>query len=217
MLDELTAAGEIYWIGDGPIGDSDGWVRWYVADQDPLRHTASRSSIAARSSLPPLAAAVRTSLTPCCPRALQSAIAPSTWMLVGAGLGRPGDRGHLCPRSQLAVSGVHRRPSRPIARTHRTRLAGGGLGRTARTPRFTTPTTAGRWSLVQRSPSSASDRLASEIFAQLDRYGVVTRGSVLTENAEGGFRPTGRSVCSRSQASVAADTSSKAWVRASSP
>ena len=35
MLDELTAAGEIYWVGDGPIGDSDGWVRWYVADQEP--------------------------------------------------------------------------------------------------------------------------------------------------------------------------------------
>ena len=27
----------------------------------------------------------------------------------------------------------------------------------------------------------------SSVFAQLDRYGVVTRGSVLTENAEGGF------------------------------
>jgi ATP-dependent Lhr-like helicase len=31
------------------------------------------------------------------------------------------------------------------------------------------------------------DRLAIDLFAQLDRYGVVTRGSVLTENAEGGF------------------------------
>jgi len=29
--------------------------------------------------------------------------------------------------------------------------------------------------------------LASDIFTLLDRYGVVTRGSVLTENAEGGF------------------------------
>ena len=63
-------------------------------------------------------------------------------------------------------------------------------------PRFTTPTTAGRWSLVQRSPSSASDRLASEIFAQLDRYGVVTRGSVLTENAEGGFGTAYRALSS---------------------
>ena len=35
MLDELTATGEVFWVGDGPIGDSDGWVRWYVADQEP--------------------------------------------------------------------------------------------------------------------------------------------------------------------------------------
>ena len=63
-----------------------------------------------------------------------------------------------------------------------------------------------------------SDRLASDIFAQLDRYGVVTRGSVLTENAEGGFGAAYRALSSlEEQASVAADTSSKAWVRLSSP
>ena len=28
-------AGEMYWVGDGPIGETDGWVRWYVADQEP--------------------------------------------------------------------------------------------------------------------------------------------------------------------------------------
>lgn len=33
----------------------------------------------------------------------------------------------------------------------------------------------------------ARSRLATEIFNQLDRYGVITRGSVLTEEAEGGF------------------------------
>ena len=35
MLDELTTAGEVYWVGDGPIGESDGWVRWYAADAEP--------------------------------------------------------------------------------------------------------------------------------------------------------------------------------------
>jgi ATP-dependent Lhr-like helicase len=34
---------------------------------------------------------------------------------------------------------------------------------------------------------SASTQLAADIFAQLDRYGVVTRGSVMTENVPGGF------------------------------
>jgi ATP-dependent Lhr-like helicase len=38
--------------------------------------------------------------------------------------------------------------------------------------------------------------LASDIFAQLDRYGVVTRGSVLTENAEGGFSTAYRALSS---------------------
>lgn len=49
------------------------------------------------------------------------------------------------------------------------------------------PVTAGRWSLVQRQPITAATQLAADIFAQLDRYGVVTRGSVLTENLTGGF------------------------------
>ena len=35
LLDELTASGEVAWVGDGGIGDSDGWVRWYVAGAEP--------------------------------------------------------------------------------------------------------------------------------------------------------------------------------------
>ena len=35
MLDELTSSGEVFWVGDGPIGDNDGWVRWFTADMDP--------------------------------------------------------------------------------------------------------------------------------------------------------------------------------------
>ena len=35
MLDELTTSGEVFWVGDGPIGDNDGWVRWFTADMDP--------------------------------------------------------------------------------------------------------------------------------------------------------------------------------------
>jgi ATP-dependent Lhr-like helicase len=49
---------------------------------------------------------------------------------------------------------------------------------------------------VNRSPSSAADRLAADVFAQLDRYGVVTRGSVMNENAEGGFGAAYRALSS---------------------
>ena len=107
------------------------------------------------------------------------------WELVWAGL-VTGDT--FAPVRSLAASGAHRRPSRP---SRRERIGSGSLAEDwdgpARTPRVVTPTTAGRWSLVQRSSPTPADRLASDIFAQLDRYGVVTRGSVLTENAEGGF------------------------------
>jgi ATP-dependent Lhr-like helicase len=191
MLDELTATGEIFWVGDGPIGDSDGWVRWYVSGQEPHAARGEPEQYRSQEILAALAdrgASFFEALLPSGSAVTdRSQYIDALWELVWAGL-VTGDT--FAPVRSLAASGAHRRPSRPIARTHRIRLAGGGLGlggRSARTPRVVTPTTAGRWSLVQRSSPTASERLASNIFAQLDRYGVVTRGSVLTENAEGGF------------------------------
>ena len=201
MLDELTAAGEIYWVGDGPIGDSDGWVRWYVADQEPHAPRGEPSQFRSQELLAALASGGAYFFDALLPAGLlvadRSQYLDALWELVWAGQ-VTGDT--FSPVRSLAASGAHRRPSRPIARTHRTRLAGRGLGRPARTPRFTMPTAAGRWSLVQRSSSSGADRLASDIFAQLDRYGVVTRGSVLTENAEGGFGAAYRALSSLEEA-----------------
>jgi ATP-dependent helicase Lhr and Lhr-like helicase len=201
MLDELTTAGEIYWVGDGQIGDSDGWVRWYVTDQQPHPPRGEPSQFRSQELLAALASGgayfFDALLAPGLPIADRARYLDALWELVWAGL-ITGDT--FAPVRSLAASGAHRRPSRPIARTHRTRLAGGGLSRPARTPRFTTPTAAGRWSLVQRSSVTAADRLASDIFAQLDRYGVVTRGSVLTENAEGGFGAAYRALSSLEEA-----------------
>jgi ATP-dependent helicase Lhr and Lhr-like helicase len=201
MLDELTAAGEIYWVGDGHIGDSDGWVRWYVADQEPHAPRSEPSQFRSQELLAALASGgayfFEALPPPGLPVTDRSQYLDALWELVWAGL-VTGDT--FAPVRSLAASGAHRRPTRPVARTHRTRLTGGGLGRPARTPRFTTPTAAGRWSLVQRSPATAADRLAADIFAQLDRYGVVTRGSVLTENAEGGFGAAYRALSSLEEA-----------------
>ncbi len=201
MLDELTAAGEIYWVGDGQIGESDGWVRWYATDQEPHAPRGEPSQFRSQELLAALASGgayfFDTLLPPGLPIADRSQYLDALWELVWAGL-VTGDT--FAPVRSLAASGAHRRPNRPVARTHRTRLAGAGLGRPTRTPRFSTPTAAGRWSLVQRSTSNAADRLASDIFAQLDRYGVVTRGSVLTENAEGGFGAAYRALSSLEEA-----------------
>ena len=201
MLDELTAAGEIYWVGDGPIGDSDGWVRWYVADQDPHSTHGEPEQYRGQEIMAALDERGASFFDTLLPSGLavadRSQYVDALWDLVWAGLVAADT---FAPVRSLASSGAHRRPNRPIARTHRVRLAGGGLRGPGRTPRVTTPTTAGRWSLVQRSSASAADRLASDIFALLDRYGVVTRGSVLTENAEGGFGAAYRALSSLEEA-----------------
>ena len=188
LLDELTAAGEVYWVGDGPIGESDGWVRWYVTDQDPRPAQVEPAGYRGQEILAALSGGGAYFFDGLLPPGLAPAdraqYVAALWDLVWAGL-VTGDS--FAPVRMLAAGGAHKRPARPTARTHRSRLAGGGLGRPTRQHRFSSPTTAGRWTLVDRSPSTAAERLAAEVFAQLDRYGVVTRGSVMTENSEGGF------------------------------
>jgi ATP-dependent Lhr-like helicase len=189
MLDELTASGEVSWVGDGAIGDSDGWVRWFVAGAEP---SALRSAPAHHRSgelLEALAGGGAYFFDALVPREAllgdRSEYVAALWDLVWAGL-VTGDT--FAPVRALASGGAHRKaPSRPTARTHRARLAGGGLARSGRVPRITSPTTAGRWSLVPRSDTTPAERLATDVFAQLDRYGVASRGSVMTESGEGGF------------------------------
>jgi ATP-dependent helicase Lhr and Lhr-like helicase len=197
LLDELTAAGEIFWVGDGPIGESDGWVRWYIAGQQPHPARGEPEQYRSQELLAALAERGASFFDALIPSGLavadRSQYVDALWELVWAGLVTSDT---FAPVRGLAGRGAHRRPSRPTPRLHRVRLAGGGLGRATRTQRIVTPTTAGRWSLVHRSSQSAADRLASDIFAQLDRYGVVTRGSVLTENAEGGFGTAYRALSS---------------------
>ncbi|WP_233549284.1 Lhr family helicase, partial [Clavibacter lycopersici] len=52
------------------------------------------------------------------------------------------------------------------------------------------PTAAGRWSIVPLAETDATVRAASTAELLLERYGVVTRGSVMTERVPGGFALT---------------------------
>ena len=152
---------------------------------------ASQRSIAARSS-PPLAAAAHTSLTPCYPGVASHRSLAVRRCPVGAGVGRPGDRRHLLPGSQPCCEcGAHRRPSRPIARTHRTRL-------------LAEASADGSYAALHHSDDGGSlvagaavfivslGPLASDIFAQLDRYGVVTAAASSPRTPKVALaRPTG--------------------------
>ncbi|QDP98841.1 DEAD/DEAH box helicase [Microlunatus elymi] len=201
MLDELTSSGELLWIGDGAIGDADGWVRFYPQDADlpdPGQQVPG-----------PLAAELM--------ERLESGGGFFFDNLLGADLepGRRGDyvqalwdlvwSGHItgdtfAPVRALTTDGTMKRPATPRARLPQNRLRGRGMrprfgpgsGLSRRPPRpgfvASSPTTAGRWSAVPRiGDVDQRARFAGQLFAELDRYGVLTRGSVLNEEAEGGF------------------------------
>jgi ATP-dependent Lhr-like helicase len=179
MLDELCAAGEIVWIGAGPLGTDDGRVRLYFRDHvrllagttAPLEaptgelHDAIRERLrtAGASFWPDLVAAART--------ADEALVLSALWDLVWAG------------EVTNDTFGPMRVPRR-LARSPRRRPQPGRL------TRLGPPAGAGRWSLVRSliEPSATPTESAHATAMQLlDRYGVVTREGVRSEGVPGGF------------------------------
>ena len=117
------------------------------------------------------------------------------WHLVWAGL-VTGDT--FAAVRNRAAGGAHRRPgasgvpqpSLPAADCPGSAAPDPDAGRPV--PTTAGPLVAGPARHVRRRPS----RLATELFVQLDRYGVLTRGSVLTEDLEGGFGTAYRALSS---------------------
>ena len=188
MLDELCAAGEVGWRGQGGLAASDGWVTLWPTDLGPLGAALGEPEgdlelalvdalgTGGASFFSPLADAVGD------PGGL--AASDGLWSLVWKGLVT---NDTLAPvRARLGGgSPTHRaRTAAPRTRYGRPRL---------RLPRASAPpSVGGRWSLVQAEPSAAStqalgERLVLTAELLLDRYGVVTRGAVQAEGIEGGF------------------------------
>ena len=186
MLDELMTAGEVGWVGDGAVGDSDGWVRFVIAGMEPPPAGAEPSHYRGQELLAALGAGGARFFDALLPVGVtdRAEYVAALWDLAWAGLVSSDT---FNPVRALVTDGAHKKPSRPTTRTHRARLSGQGLRRPTQAPRLTSPTTAGRWSLVERTPSTPAEQLAGHVFGLLDRYGVVTRGTVLTENTDGGF------------------------------
>ncbi|WP_456299854.1 ATP-dependent helicase [Nonomuraea corallina] len=180
LLDELTAAGEVLWAGQGSLPGGDGWVAVYFADTAPL--------------LLPEAAEI--TMTPAHERILEElggggalffrqladrlgllddqAAATALWDLVWAGR-VSGDT--LAP--MRAALGSGRPAHRPATRRRRAVLPS----------RSGPPTVAGRWWLLPEAASDATLRAQAQAEVLLERHGVVTRGAVTAERLPGGFSP----------------------------
>ena len=187
MLDELTTAGEVFWVGDGPIGERDGWIRFHLPGADPPTARGDVESAQARTLLEgfaPTGGYFFDSLLPAEAEREQAGWVSALWQLVWAGLVSSDT---FAAVRNLTTGGAHKTVRRPAPRSYRGRPRIPRPGRGDRPARISSPTTVGRWSLVAAVSQPPAARLADAMFAQLDRYGVVTRGSVLTEALEGGF------------------------------
>ena len=188
MLDELTAGGEVLWQGRGALAGGDGWIALYPAEGAESRlappDVGSLSELALRLLealaggggyfFPALSAAVGVND--------DAAVAAALWELVWAGAATNDTLSPL--RAQLgAASTAHR--SRPSANP-RGRY-GRGLARPAMPRRGGPPTATGRWSALPEADTDPTTRAFTVAEALLDRYGVVTRGSVASEDIPGGF------------------------------
>jgi ATP-dependent Lhr-like helicase len=187
LLDELCAAGEIVWVGAGPIGKDDGRVLLHLRGS-PLARSAP--VLAADSPDRPsddehdrlralLAGGGARFFRDLTVTAVDERVTlESLWDLVWAG----------------EVTNDAFAPVRALSVKKRTSGTGrrGGAGARGR-PRLGTlttmgpPTAQGRWSLVDRSdvePTVAAHALAG---ALLERHGVLTREAVRGEGTIGGY------------------------------
>jgi ATP-dependent Lhr-like helicase len=190
-LDALATAGELVWVGAGPLGTSDGRVRLLFRDQvglltpplgdeppDGPYHEALRAHLEARgaSFWPELVAAVQAANLDYGDATVLDAL----WDLVWAG---EVTNDSFAPLRALVADRRGRKPKAGSAGGHR-------RPRPGRLTRLGPPEAAGRWSLVAPlflppvTPTEAATARARQL---LNRYGVLTREAALGEGAEGGF------------------------------
>mgnify|MGYP001118014547 CR=1 FL=1 len=124
-------------------------------------------------------------------RPTEQAVLAALWDLVFAGLVTGDTLGPL--RARLAGGHTAHRSRRPAPRTRmrppsRLSLLGSRAGAAAVRPAAPVPATAvGRWSLLPVAERDPTVRMHAAAELLLDRYGIVTRGSVLAEDTPGGF------------------------------
>lgn len=210
MLDELMAAGEVLWSGAGALPGNDGWISLHLADSAELTlnpapdfepgdasrrlldHLRNNGGGYFFRQLTDVAGGMDAVLS-------DQEVATALWDLAWAGR-ITGDT--FAPVRALIAGGhtAHRQVARApraraprlsrLGRSHGTGLMGSpglGGGRYGAQAASTPPSAAGRWSALPEPELDATIHARATAELLLDRYGVVTRGSVMAEQILGGF------------------------------
>ena len=207
-LDAVTAAGEVVWVGVEPVGDRDGRIALYLADDLPrllppragavprkpdatshTRHGDGRSDGGARSvRLQADGVDAREASILACLRERGASFFGPLHEAVGGGY--PGETVEALWRlvwqglitndtfHALRVFTAARAPSRKARRQ-----ANQGF----RSRRLAPPSAEGRWTLVDGGRSTVTEWSANIARQMLARHGIVTREAVAAENIAGGF------------------------------
>jgi ATP-dependent Lhr-like helicase len=171
LLDELCAGGELVWIGRGAIGTDDGRVALFRRDRLALLAPTA----AEEPPDEPIHQRIRDHL---------SARGASFFREIFTAVGGPTDATVLDALWDLVWSGEVTNDT--LAPLRMRLLRKSKTRRPAQLTRTGPPEGAGRWSLVPAG-MAGTDRSHALALALLERYGVVTRESVLGEGVPGGF------------------------------
>jgi ATP-dependent Lhr-like helicase len=200
-LDELTTSGEVLWCGHGALPGDDGWVSLHLAETAHLTLAAPSQDLdlseGHREVLDTLGgggAFFFRTLSDAVANDDDEALTHLLWDLIWSG---HISNDTLAPLRALLMGGrTAHRPRRTAPRSARYSGRAGSLGalsgrpstagRSLAPPRVG-PITAGRWSRLPTVEADATVRSYATAEVLLDRYGVVTRGSVVAEGVPGGF------------------------------
>ncbi|GAA4478970.1 ATP-dependent helicase [Microbacterium panaciterrae] len=188
MLDELTSSGEVVWAGHGALPGRDGWISLHPADLAPFtvpfaEEPAEDGSLEAQllAALASGGAYFAAQLREATGADNEISVVEALWNLAWSG---HVTNDTFAPIRSLLSGGnqAHKVARRaPRARTFR----GMSLARPAASARPLS--VGGRWSLLPGTETDPARRATVSAGLLLDRYGVVTRGSVQSEGLPGGF------------------------------
>ncbi|MEI5585003.1 Lhr family ATP-dependent helicase, partial [Agromyces sp. CCNWLW208] len=198
MLDELTASGEVLWAGQGSLSGDDGWISLHLADTAKLTMPAPVDQPLDALETELLAvlggggAYFFRQLVDAVGGTDDAAVLDALWRLVWAGLVTNDTFAPV--RGLLTGGGAHKtKAAAPRARlrgrslSRRALVSAAAAAEGARTPRSAPPRAAGRWSVLPIPSDAATPRAHALGETLLERYGIVTRGSVVAEDVLGGF------------------------------
>jgi ATP-dependent Lhr-like helicase len=208
MLDELTSSGEVLWQGHGSLPGDDGWISLHLADLAHVTSPPPNPELdltdlhrAVLDALSGGGAYFFRTLSDAVGSADDDELLRTVWDLVWAGY-LTGDT--LTPLRALLSGGrtAHRRaPSGPrrgryamrpgplsgLALRGASGVAPGSTARPSLPVRAGPQAAAGRWSLLPSSETDATVVAYATAELLLERYGIVTRGSAMSESVPGGF------------------------------